>query len=251
MPAAEKDVDTMESIARKQGFVTRTLKTEKATRENVIAEFGAAASELDTGDFFLVTFSGHGDWVKDISGDEEDQRDDTWCLYNGYFLDDELNVLLAAFKPGCRVLVLSDSCHSGTMLKGGKDEKDEAQEMEDEFVYSRAMPRRVSFESYENHFQYYADLQLALPQPRPEIVASVRLISGCQEDEESFGSKETGRFTEAVKNVFADGSFHGNYKQFHAAIVKEISKAGNPQTPGHTVVGVPDKSYDNQRPFKI
>jgi len=251
MSSAENDVDTMEEIARRQGFETRVLKSEQATRENVTDAFRSAASELQAGDFFLVTYSGHGDHVPDISGDEEDRLDDTWCLHNGHFLDDELNVLLAGFRPGCRILVLSDSCHSGTMLKGGASSADNSNRVQDEYIYSRAVPRSASIESYKSHRQYYAEMQLALPKPRPEIRASVRLLSGCQEDEQSWGSEVAGRFTEAVKTVFADGAFEGGYKQFHAELVKAVAKAMNPQTPGHSVIGVPSREFDSEKPFSI
>jgi len=251
MSSAENDVDTMESIARLQGFETHVLKTEQATRENVADAFRSAAVELRPGDFFLVTYSGHGDHVPDISGDEEDRLDDTWCLHNGHFLDDELNVLLAGFRPGCRVLILSDSCHSGTMLKGAKKAKDDSGRIQDDYIFSRAVPRSASIESYKSHRQYYAELQLALPKPRPEIRASVRLLSGCQEDEQSWGSAVTGRFTEAVKTVFADGAFEGSYKQFHAELVTAVARAMNPQTPGHSVIGAPNRDYDLQKPFRI
>lgn len=250
LPSAENDVDTMEAIANRQGFDTRKLKTEQATRGNVSQAISEAADELQPGDIFMLTYSGHGDRVPDISGDEEDGKDDTWCLHDGHFLDDELNVLLAKFKPGCRVLVLSDSCHSGTMLKGAKNAPEEDL-IEDEFIYSRAMPRSASLESYDSHRQYYAELQLTLPDPRPEIGASVRLLSGCQENEQSWCSAKTGRFTEAVKNIFSEGGFDGSYKQFHAEIIKALSKRKNRQTPGHMVVGIPDRSFDREPPFKI
>lgn len=251
LTSPENDVDTMEAIARKQGFETRTLKTESATRDNVIAAFRTAAEELKPGDFFLVTYSGHGDTVPDLSGDEDDRQDDTWCLHDGCFLDDELNVLLAGFQAGCRVLVLSDSCHSGTMLKGEKKSEGDTEHVEDEYIYSRAVPRSTSIKAFKNHYEYYASLQSELPTPRPEIAASVRLLSGCQEDQQSFGSPTTGRFTEAVKNVFADGAFEGSYRQFHAQIIKAVEKAMNPQTPVHSVVGKPNRDFDNQKPFKI
>ncbi len=251
VPAAENDVDTMEAIARKQGFVTTTLKTREATRENVAQAFRSAAAELNAGDIFLVTYSGHGDYVKDLGGDEEDGYDETWCLYNGHFLDDELNVELAGFKPGCRVLVLSDSCHSGTMTKSGKKAVDTVQRVQDDFVYSREIPKVVSLASFERHRDYYSFLQLSLPRPRPRISASVRLLSGCQEDELSYGNSEGGRFTQAVKTVFADGAFEGGYLHFHAAIIKALSTAMNPQTPAHSIVGVRDRNFDNQKPFTI
>jgi metacaspase-1 len=251
LESAEKDVDIMQAIANKQGFETRVLKTRDATREKVRQAISHASSELGPGDFFLVTYSGHGDRVPDLSGDEEDGLDDTWCLHDGHFLDDELNVLLAGFQPGCRVLILSDSCHSGTMLKSKKTDKENAERITDEFVYSRATPASVSEETFESHRDRYAKLQLGLPRPRPEIGATVRLLSGCQEDEQSWGSSESGRFTAAVRDVFDEGAFEGNYKQFHAQVIKAVAKAMHPQTPGHSVVGEVSHSFDDERPFRI
>lgn len=251
VPAAEKDVDAMEAIARQRGFMTNTLKTKKATRENVAEAFRSAAAELDAGDIFLVTYSGHGDYVKDLGGDEEDGYDETWCLYNGHFLDDELNVVLAGFKPGCRVLVLSDSCHSGTMTKSANQAVETVQRVKDDFIYARAMPKVVSLASFEKHRDYYSFLQLSLPRPRPKIKASIRLLSGCQEHELSYGNNEGGRFTKAVKAVFDDGAFKGSYLHFHAALIKALSTAERPQTPAHSIVGERDRNFDQQTPFTI
>src|SRR4030065_82189 len=53
-----------------------------------------------------------------MNGDaEDDGLDETWCLYDGEFLDDELFELWTKFQPGVRILAFSDSCHSGTVLK--------------------------------------------------------------------------------------------------------------------------------------
>ena len=38
-----------------------------------------AASEVGPEDMFLITYSGHGGSVVDLSGDEPDFRDETWC----------------------------------------------------------------------------------------------------------------------------------------------------------------------------
>ena len=65
----------------------------------------------------LLSYSGHGGQVPDQNGDDpNDGLDETWCLFDGQVLDDELYGALSAFAPGVRVVV-SDSCHSGTMLK--------------------------------------------------------------------------------------------------------------------------------------
>ena len=45
-------------------------------------------------------------------------QDETWCIYSDrQLVDDELYSLWAQFAAGVRIFVLSDSCHSGTVLK--------------------------------------------------------------------------------------------------------------------------------------
>jgi hypothetical protein len=253
LASCENDADTMQTIAKAQGFETSQLKTVAATRDAVKEAISSAAEKLNAGDMFMITYSGHGGQVRDVDGDEVlDGRDDTWCLFDGQLLDDELAVLYAGFKPGVRVLVLSDSCHSGTMLKSGRpgDEEEDA-EVEEEFIYARTIPSSVARSVLQQNREFYTKIQKDLPNPRPPIKASVQLLSGCKEDELSYGSIETGRFTEAVKNVFADGSFEGDYSEFHKAIVKAVAKAKNPQTPVHDKRGEHSSDFARQSPFKI
>ena len=93
------------------------LLTRKATRAAMLAALRAAAKTLASGDFFFLTYSGHGGQVPDVNGDEDDKKDETWCLYDGQLIDDELYFELGQFKAGVRILVLSDSCHSGTVTR--------------------------------------------------------------------------------------------------------------------------------------
>lgn len=251
LTSCENDADTMADIARLQGFETKQLKTIEATRETVKKAMRDAAGQLSGGDFYLLTYSGHGGQVTDIDDEEEDGKDDTWCLYDGQLLDDEINVLLAEFRPGVRVLVLSDSCHSGTMLRDIDPSLMGREMLEDDFTITRLMPRQVAVGTDRKNRSRYTEIQNALPKPRPEIRASVKLLSGCREHEQSFGSKVTGRFTAAVKKVFDNGAFVGNYKQFHAGLKDAVALAMNPQTPDYMVVGAPDPDFDNEIPFTI
>ena len=41
-----------------------------------------------------------------MSGDEPDHRDETWCLYDGEIIDDELLDLWSGFGKGVRILVI-------------------------------------------------------------------------------------------------------------------------------------------------
>lgn len=250
LKSPEKDVDTMERIAKSQGFETSQLKSEQATRRAVIEAFMNAASELTAGDFFLVTYSGHGGRVKDVSGDEKDKKDDTWCLYDGQLLDDELHVLFAEFAEDVRVLLIADSCHSGTLLKGASDPSNDT-EVDDDFVIPRAMPVTAVAATFNSNRSFYTEIQDNLPVPRPEIKASVRLLSGCQEDELSYGSDESGRFTWVINDLLKDGGYNGTYKDFHREIVQTLKRPIRNQTPGHSQEGKKSPEFDNQPPFKI
>jgi hypothetical protein len=43
--------------------------------------------------------------------------DETWCLFDGHLIDDYLRGALAKIASGVRVVVISDSCHSGTVIR--------------------------------------------------------------------------------------------------------------------------------------
>ena len=127
--------------------------------------------------------------------------------------------------------------HGSHRLKPGGD-----------FQISRAMPREAARATARKNKAFYANLQYDLPNPRPKIAATIRLLSGCQEDELSWESNGSGRFTAALRHSFADGKFEGDYKAFHQAILEQVKQK---QTPNHKVRGVPSKEYDRQSPFEI
>ncbi len=260
--ACESDADDMHAIAVAQGFDPTMLKSAQATREAVIGGIRDAADRLAAGDAFLLTYAGHGGQVYDSSGDERketkgDMIDETWCLYDGQLLDDELRVFWAWFRPGVRVIVLSDSCHSGTVTRAIGDGKRTALDLPKEEklrIYGtetpklRFMPRAAAEAAYVANSEFYDGVQRDLPETPDPIHATVRLISGCNDEQfsgEAFGS---GLFTRQLKRVWKGGDFTGNYDAFHAAIAEEMP---DDQTPQHSVIGVPDPAFDAEQPFTI
>lgn len=120
--ACENDARDMAKIVKAKGFTVSTLLTGQATRSNVLRELQHAAQTLSSGDIFMLSFSGHGSQIFDENGDEKsngpgDVLDETWCLFDAQLLDDEIYAAFRQFKPGVRVLMFSDSCHSGTVAK--------------------------------------------------------------------------------------------------------------------------------------
>ena len=99
----------MTKIAASQGFDAKTLLTRDATRANVLAELSKAADTLTSGDILHAQDSGHGGTIAGSNRDEIDAQDETWCLFDGEMVDDELNEAYAKFAEGVRILVFSDN----------------------------------------------------------------------------------------------------------------------------------------------
>jgi hypothetical protein len=122
LDGCEPDAEVMFAIAQQQGLEAEKLLTADATHDKLLARLGKYAEELKSGDLLVVSYSGHGGTLPDENGDEQeltpgDLLDETWVLYDGQLLDDELAGAWSKFKSGVRILLFSDSCHSGTVLK--------------------------------------------------------------------------------------------------------------------------------------
>jgi hypothetical protein len=111
------DAKDMQLLSAQQGLITQILIDDQATSSEVIRLISSAASEMQSGDLFFLTFSGHGGQVDDVNGDEDDAKDETWVLWDRMLIDDELYRLFGQFNSGVRIFMLSDSCHSGTVAR--------------------------------------------------------------------------------------------------------------------------------------
>ena len=251
LAACEFDANDMAAIAKARGMKPSVLLTKKGTRANVLAAMRSAAKALKAGDLFFLTYSGHGGQVPDVSGEEaDDKKDETWCLFDGQLIDDELYFELARFAAGVRVLVLSDSCHSGTVTRAGPPAEATVQQR------PKLMPAAVAMRTYREHQAFYDKLQLdlarlagdrsvdpdtALANLSAGVSASGRLtaivrkfnpavvlISGCQDNQTSMDGDQNGAFTEALLKVWNHGAWRGGYAAFHARIRAALPPTQSP-----------------------
>ena len=142
----ENDAATMEQIAKKLGYTTKKLLTRDATLDNVRSAIQQIAQELQSGDSFLLDLRRPRRPVPDKGGDESDQMDETWCLYDGELIDDELRRFWTQFAEGVMIYMVSDSCHSGTMLRAAEDNVDaflEAESIARELGMETLVPRML------------------------------------------------------------------------------------------------------------
>src|SRR5687768_2797665 len=100
LAACEFDARDMATLARSKGMQPTVLMTKKATRAATLAALRKASKALKPGDFFFLTYSGHGGQVPDTNRDEPDRKDETWCLFDGQLIDDELYLELSRFAAG-------------------------------------------------------------------------------------------------------------------------------------------------------
>jgi metacaspase-1 len=256
LQACEADAKDMAEIATARNFSVKTLLTKAATRDAVRKSIIDVAAKAVPGDIFMLSYSGHGGQVPDRDGDELDNEDETWCLYDGELLDDELYELWGKFKPGVRILVFSDSCHSGTVVRMAKAIADlegacsmPVFRAANRGVSYRFMPLEVARSTYRRNREFYDKLQDSLPKKSEiDVKCTVRLISGCQDNQLSQDGTFNGLFTARLLQVWNNGSFRGNYSQFHGEILRRMPPD---QSPNHYVIGVPNLAYDAQEPFTL
>lgn len=265
LAACEFDAHDMTALARSRGLAPTTLITPKATRANVLTALRKAARALGAGDLFFLSFSGHGGQIDDVTADEDDKLDETWCLYDGQLIDDELYYELSRFTAGVRILVLSDSCHSGTVTRAPGPDDATAH------ARPRIMPRAVGRRVYQQHRAFYDGLQRDVAKAvgnakvdpdtaLANVVVShrltaivkdfkpaVMLISGCQDNQFSMDGDNNGAFTEQVLRVWNDGRFKGSYAQFHAKVRNALPAS---QSPNLFTLG-PAAPFLQQTPFSI
>ncbi len=256
------DANSMQQLAADAGFQTTQLLDGDATSQAVIGEISLLAQQACDGDICLITYSGHGGQVDDNNGDEDDGQDETWVLYDRQVVDDELYQMWSQFAAGVRILVLSDSCHSGTIAKDMMcvdTRKSLVKASASRSVTNdvpavtaqtpRAMPHATEVDDNNRRRGTYQFVQaLSGSKSDASIDASLILISGCQDNQLSYDGAVNGQFTGTLLSVWASGTFAGDHDAFHRGILAQMPPD---QSPNLTTVGTDDPAFLSQRPFTI
>ena len=90
----------------------------KPTKTNIINSLTKMLTDAVTGDQLVFFYSGHGSTINKEKPNVFEKSDDVLVTINfEYIVDDELNAIIQKnLKPGVKLFVLFDCCHSGTML---------------------------------------------------------------------------------------------------------------------------------------
>jgi len=255
--ACENDARDMETIAKGQGFATQSLLTKAATSTALLDAIEKAAKGLVEDDFFLLTYSGHGGQINDVNKSEPDGLDETWVLYDRELVDDELYAMWSRFRPGVRVFVLSDSCHSGTGTKAMflnpapflPHLETRVRASTGPNLRPKFLPPDVQSKIYKERATLYDAIRQKTPRREEvNVECSVILISACQDNQVAMDGTKNGLFTETLLKVWDKGRFTGGYHHFRSEIAGFMPPT---QSPKYMIVGHRERAFEHQRPFMI
>lgn len=202
-----------------------------ATKASIVAAMKKLLwSESRRGDLAVITYSGHGTWVPDKNKDEADGRDECLCPWDigttgAVITDDELYKLFRDTARGVKIVMISDSCHSGTVTR-----------------FCPPIPgasRRVRYLA-PDHFLDERTRRVATKfevlSPRGYTRNQCVLLAGCRDFEYSydatFGPKKrpNGAFTRVALDVLkTEGP--ATYQQWYDQIRECLPSQSHPQTP--------------------
>ena len=212
-------------LRENDGFETVVLLDKKATYKNVTKEIGKIVKWAGEGCHVVITFSGHGTNVRDVSGDEEDKRDEALCLYDRLLIDDDLRKALSKLDPKASLTFISDSCHSGTVTRAFINTM-----VEDDAPKPRYLPP-----SDEQEILEVSAASISQKVMLPKEGMNEVLITGCKATEYSydarFNGKPMGAMSHYALKVLRESPQKLTYDEFYAKLRSSLPTRRYPQTP--------------------
>lgn len=160
----DNDVSIIKTLLLEQGFIEDNigvLKNAEATKSGILSAMEQLRRKAQSGDVVYIQFSGHGQQITDLNGDEKDNYDEAWIPYDAkkqyvagvyegqnHIIDDELNAYLNGLrsKVGVRgkIVLVADACHSGSGTRGlGDDDNVFVRGTNEKFIIPGGSPNVV------------------------------------------------------------------------------------------------------------
>lgn len=147
----DKDVPLVKSMLSSCGYTdVVTLVNQDATKDGILTAFESLSKTCKNGDIVYIHFSGHGQQITDLNGDEEDGFDEAWIPYDAMYaysksykgenhlIDDEiaqwLNTIKRKIGASGKILLVVDACHSGDSDRGNENEEEYIRGASDDFI---------------------------------------------------------------------------------------------------------------------
>lgn len=226
-----------------RGYTVQKLIDDQANKAAMVAAIRGLVQGAKSGDSVAITFSGHGTYAPDENGDEPDGLDEGLCPYDikqgNVLIDDEIHQLFAQRAAGVRILLISDSCHSGTVIRAAAADPDA----------DAARPRFMPMGAWlpESKLPRAANgqpaTQVAVTSTLSPWAGAISqaggdlLIAGCAEGPNNYSydaqiaGRPNGAFTYYALKALKKMTASSTYADWHAEIRKSLPSASYPQTP--------------------
>lgn len=222
------DSDDWAAEFNSRGFDSVVILLDKdATGANMRAAIQDLVARGAAGDTLVFQYSGHGTYVPDDDGDEPDGQDEALCpvdiFSKGPLVDDELLQLYSQRKPNVKLVLISDSCHSGSVSRFMAPIA--AQGSKVKFLPPASFLTQAQLAHAPRGFRW------SVPVGRHAGL----LLSGCADPEYSydawFNGRPNGAFTRAALDALKTLPAGASYQRWHTAIRKKLPSSDYPQSP--------------------
>ena len=242
---------TSQNFSEENIFV---LKNEEANRAGIMKAIEDLKAKIKPGDIVVIHYSGHGQQIFDDNGDEIDGKDESIVPYDAYvkytsfykgenhIRDDELGNVIANFRntlgPEGQLLMIMDSCHSGTLPRGGI-----ARGGEGTFAPPDWSPGKQS----ESGGSGLVETTKLGDNPSPFVIFSGASANELNFEYEGYGSLSFA-FLQAMNDLGSDFTYRQLFSKIRA-IMSTISPNQNPTIEGDADYKLFKGEYVKQQPY--
>lgn len=230
---------------QQRGFTVSMLLDGQATKAAMAQAMGSLIEQAQPGDLVVITYSGHGTYVPDMEGDEVDGLDEALCPHDirskGALTDDEIHELFLRRQPRVKLVLISDSCHSGTVTRAAQDVDADPHATRARFMPignwmdDAALPRGAG----NTPLRRLPPVQGESPLAKLVVRRSGDLLlSGCQEGPDNFSydafinGRFNGAFTYYALKALRRLGAGATYATWHEAITPaQLPSVSYPQVP--------------------
>lgn len=220
----DKDIPLVMEILATNGFEEQnivTLQNHEATCAAILQGLENMITMAQAGDYLYIHFSGHGQQITDLDGDEDDHKDEAWLPYDAqatyvedkyegqnHIIDDQLNRYLHRMREKVgetgKILVVADACHSGS---GSRDLDDDdtlvVRGVFTDFVISKfKKPKQASAVNYPIEWTFVSACKSY--QSNYEYQGKGSLTYALYQEKDNFSILSTDEMEESVKKCIRD-----------------------------------------------
>jgi hypothetical protein len=255
------DVPLIEQSLLNQGFNENNINVlinEQATFAGITTALNDLLKKVNNDDIVVIHYSGHGQQIFDDEDDEEiDGKDealvpyDAWVRYThnykgeNHLRDDDLGNYITMFRNTLggdgQLLLLLDSCHSGSSTRGGKSRGSEAVFAPEGWTPNIKEGENKGSDMTEDSKEKLSD------NPAPFV-----LISGASANELNYEYKGQGSLSYAFSKAMSKLGSNYSYNQLFAKIEAEMNIISPKQTPtieGNKNMALFKNEYIKQQPY--